>query len=213
VTLGTLLIYRTIPLVAIPGGRILRYRDYYDEFPQLWISPWMLTLLALAGLVAVAYVSWRLLPGLWRALQFRYGEIRNAANDGHFKTTQTLISGVILLVTALALLIIAVWLLMVISFHLGRGGELVQVGFFDLINGRWGFSFDANLIGLIQLLVLLGGFLWSLRLAQKTALRLYRRKALLGLLPWALLFLLMMLAAWQVFTLPMEMRGTLALFG
>ncbi|MDE0610036.1 MAG: ABC transporter permease [Anaerolineaceae bacterium] len=153
VTLGTLLIYRTIPLVAIPGGRILRYRDYYDEFPQLWISPWVFTLLALAGLVAIAYVAWRTLPGLWRGLQFRYGAIRNAANDGHFKTTQTLISGVILLVTALALLIIAVWLLMVISFHLGRGGELVQVGFFDLINGRWGFSFEQVTGGLFSIFI------------------------------------------------------------
>ena len=153
VTLGTLLIYRTIPLVAIPGGRILRYRDYYDEFPQVWISPWVLTLLALAGLVAVAYVAWRLLPGLWRALQFRYGEISNAANDGHFKTTQTLISGLILLVAALALLIIAVWLLMVVSFHLGRGGELVQVGFFDLINGRWGFSFEQVTGGLFSIFI------------------------------------------------------------
>ena len=69
------------------------------------------------------------------------------------------------------------------------------------------------MIGLIQLIVLIAGYLWSLRLAQKTALRLYRRKALLGLLPWALVFTLMMLAAWQIFTLPMEMRGTLELFG
>ena len=78
---------------------------------------------------------------------------------------------------------------------------------------RWSVSLDTNLIGLIQLFALIGGFLWSMRLAQKTALRLYRRKALLGLLPWALVFLLMMLAAWQLFTLPMEMRGTLELFG
>ncbi len=76
----------------------------------------------------------------------------------------------------------------------------------------WSFSVDTLVIGSVQLLVLLGGFLWSLRLAQKTALRLYRRKALLGLLPWAFAFLLMMLAAWQIFTLPMEMRGTLELF-
>ena len=77
----------------------------------------------------------------------------------------------------------------------------------------WSFSLDTNIVGLIQLLVLIGGFFWSLRLAQLTAHRLYRRKALLGLLPWALLFLLLMLAAWQIFSLPMEMRGTLELFG
>ncbi len=77
----------------------------------------------------------------------------------------------------------------------------------------WSFRLDENLIGLIQLLVLLGGFFWSLRLAQLAALRLYRRRALLGLLPWALLFLMLMILAWQIFTMPMEMRGTLTLFG
>ena len=78
---------------------------------------------------------------------------------------------------------------------------------------RWSFAVDESIIGLIQLTALMGGFLWSMRLAQKTALRLYRRKALAGLLPWALVFLLMMLAAAQIFTLPMEMRGTSTLFG
>ncbi len=104
------------------------------------------------------------------------------------------------------------------SFHLLVGPGLIVPVMQEFLGGvgdwqRWSFSLDANLIGLIQLLVLIAGFLWSLRLAQKTALRLYRRKALLGLLPWALVFLFMMLAAWQVFTLPMEMRGTLELFG
>ena len=78
---------------------------------------------------------------------------------------------------------------------------------------RWGFNVDENIIGIIQLAALIGGFLWSMRLAQKTALRLYHRKAMAGLLPWALVFLAMMLLAWQIFTMPMEMRGTLALFG
>ena len=104
------------------------------------------------------------------------------------------------------------------SFHLLVGPGLIVPVAQEFFGGagdwaRWSFSLDANLIGSIQLLVLLGGFLWSLRLAQKTALRLYRRKALLGLLPWALVFALMMLAAWQIFTMPMEMRGTLELFG
>jgi polyferredoxin len=104
------------------------------------------------------------------------------------------------------------------SFHLLVGpGLIVPVTqeFLGLVGEwqRWSFSLDTDLIGLIQLFALVGGFLWSMRLAQKAALRLYRRKALLGLLPWALVLLLMMLAAWQLFTLPMEMRGTLELFG
>lgn len=104
------------------------------------------------------------------------------------------------------------------SFHLLAGPGLIVPVIQEFLGGsgdwaRWSFSLDSNLIGLIQLLVLLAGFLWSLRLAQKTAHRLYRRKALLGFAPWACVFLLLMLAAWQVFTLPMEMRGTLELFG
>ncbi|MCY4061801.1 MAG: FesM [Chloroflexi bacterium] len=104
------------------------------------------------------------------------------------------------------------------SFHLLVGPGLIVPVMQEFVGGvgdweRWSFSLDTNLIGLIQLIVLIAGYLWSLRLAQKTALRLYRRKALLGMLPWALVFTLMMLAAWQIFTLPMEMRGTLELFG
>ncbi|MCY3782079.1 MAG: FesM [Chloroflexi bacterium] len=103
------------------------------------------------------------------------------------------------------------------SFHLLVGPVLIVPVIQEFMGGsgdweRFSVSLDSNVIGLIQLVLLLAGFLWSLRLAQKAALRLYRRKALLGLLPWALLFLLMMLAAWQIFTLPMEMRGALELF-
>ena len=103
------------------------------------------------------------------------------------------------------------------SFHLLVGPGLIVPVIQEFLGGigdwqRWSFSLDLNIIGLIQLAVLVLSFFWSLRLAQKAALRLYRRKALLGLLPWALMLLLMMLLAWQIFTLPMEMRGTLELF-
>ena len=150
VTLGTLLIYRTIPLVAIPGGRILRYRDYYEEFPQVWISPWVMALLALAGLLAVAYMAWRRLPGLFRLARHKWV---NQNNNGYFGTTQAILSTLVLLVTLLALLVVALWLAMVIGFHLGAGGELFQVGFFDLINGRWEFSFEQVSGGLFSILM------------------------------------------------------------
>ena len=104
------------------------------------------------------------------------------------------------------------------SFHLLVGPGLIVPVIQEFLGGigdwqRWSFSLDLNIIGLVQLVLLVMSFFWSLRLAQKAALRLYRRKALLGLLPWALMLLLMMLLAWQIFTLPMEMRGTLELFG
>ncbi|MFN8447066.1 MAG: hypothetical protein U0521_00330 [Anaerolineae bacterium] len=46
------------------------------------------------------------------------------------------------------------------------------------------------MIGLIQTIALLGGFVASLFVAQRIALRLYKRESTAGLLPWALLFLL-----------------------
>ena len=103
------------------------------------------------------------------------------------------------------------------SFHLLVGPVLIVPVIQEFLGGigdwqRFSASLDINIIGLVQLSVLLAGFFWSLRLAQKAAYRLYRRKALLGMLPWALVLLVMMLLAWQIFSLPMEMRGTLELF-
>jgi polyferredoxin len=73
---------------------------------------------------------------------------------------------------------------------------------------RYSVSLDTGIIGLIQVGALLGGFLWSMVIAQRTALRLYRQNGLPGLLPWAFVLLLMMLAGIQIFSMPMEMRGT-----
>lgn len=103
------------------------------------------------------------------------------------------------------------------SFHLLTGPGLILPVIQEFLGAAgdwqgWSFSLDFALIGVVQLLALLGGFLWGMRLAHQAALRLYRRKALLGLLPWALVLLLMALAAWQIFALPMEMRGTLDFF-
>jgi polyferredoxin len=77
----------------------------------------------------------------------------------------------------------------------------------------WSIGFDTRLIGFIQFGSLITGFVVSLQIGHNIALRLYRRKAVLGLIPWALVLLGMMLFAWQIFVQPMEMRGTLELFG
>jgi Fe-S-cluster-containing hydrogenase component 2 len=68
---------------------------------------------------------------------------------------------------------------------------------------------DNSLIALIQVVALIGGFFGSLFVAQRIALRLYRRDAPLGLLPWALVLLALMLATIAIFSQPMEMRGTI----
>lgn len=72
---------------------------------------------------------------------------------------------------------------------------------------RFGLSVAPEVIGLVQGLLLVGGFLWGMVIAQRAALRLYGRQAPFGLLPWALLLLGLLLAALYVFGLDMEMRG------
>jgi uncharacterized protein YjeT (DUF2065 family) len=83
-----------------------------------------------------------------------------------------------------------------------------RITFLGQPNWALGGISDLGLIGLIQTVLVLGGFLWSMMIAQRTALRLYRRQGMLGFLPWALLLLAMMLAGLWLFSQPMEMRGT-----
>ncbi len=66
-------------------------------------------------------------------------------------------------------------------------------------------------VGFVQVLALVGGFLWSAWIAQRVALRLYRRDAVPGLLPWMLLLLGLTAVGVWIFSLPMEMRGTVFL--
>jgi polyferredoxin len=68
---------------------------------------------------------------------------------------------------------------------------------------------DQGVIGLIQVVALLGGFLWSMMIAQRTALRMYRRQAVPAMLSWVLILLVLMLITVWVFSQPMEMRGTI----
>jgi hypothetical protein len=67
-------------------------------------------------------------------------------------------------------------------------------------------------IGLFQLFMLLGGFLWSMIIVQSVASRLYKHQSFGGMMPWALVLLGLMIAAYQIFAMPMEMRGTADIF-
>ena len=69
-----------------------------------------------------------------------------------------------------------------------------------------------EVVGLVQVVALLIGYLVSMVLAQRTALRLYGRQGTVGFLVWAALLTGMMLAGWWLIQQPMEMRGTF-LFG
>lgn len=134
VTLGTLLAYRAITLVAIAGGRILRYRDFHDDFPILSISNIVFVVLAVIGLLLALFTAYRVLPVLLRQAQQAWS-IRE--NHGDFGTSGAIARFVALAVIALIMLAIVFWLVAVFAYHISAsGGQLVEVGYFDLFNGR-----------------------------------------------------------------------------
>lgn len=115
VTLGTLLAFRAITLVVIAGGRILRYRDHFDEFPQLFIPHEIFIILAIVGLLLLAYTAYRTIPVLWR----RFISLWSIRNDnGHFGTTSAIAGGIVVGATTIILGILGLWLLLVAIFHL-----------------------------------------------------------------------------------------------
>ncbi len=71
---------------------------------------------------------------------------------------------------------------------------------------------DLAFVGLIQFVALLGGFFWSMLIVQRVSLRIFRRQAFAGLLPWALILIGIMLAGIWLFDpdMGMEMRGTIS---
>ena len=134
VTLGTLLAYRAITLVAIAGGRILRYKDFYADLPTFAISSIVFVVLAVIGLLLTLFTAYRVLPVLLRGAQHAWS-IRT--DNGDFGTTGAIIRFLVLVIVALVVLGIVAWLVSVSSYHIsGSGGQLVEVGYFDLFNGR-----------------------------------------------------------------------------
>lgn len=79
------------------------------------------------------------------------------------------------------------------------------------VEPNWAFGgvVDTDVIGIIQLVALMSGFLFSMLLVQRTSQRLYRRQAVPGMLSWSLLILMLMMISVWIFSLPMEMRGTI----
>ncbi|MCY4466826.1 MAG: ABC transporter permease [Chloroflexi bacterium] len=134
VTLGTMLAFRAITLVAIAGGRILRYSDHHEALPVIGISNIVFLALAVIGLAVVAFTAYRVLPVLYRGATHAWS-IRE--NHGDFGTSGAIVRAVILALVALILLAIVAWLGAVLSYHgSASGGEIVEVGYFDLFNGR-----------------------------------------------------------------------------
>ena len=134
VTLGTLLAFRAITLVAIAGGRILRYSDHHEALPVIGISNLVFIVLAVVGLLVTGFTAYRLLPLLYRQAAHAWS-IRT--DNGDFGTSGALLRIIALLTVLLITLAIVVWLVAVFSYHINAGGgDIVEVGYFDLFNGR-----------------------------------------------------------------------------
>ena len=134
VTLGTMLAFRAITLVAIAGGRILRYSDHHESLPVIGISNLVFLALAVVGLLVVAYTAWRILPSMYRGVRQAWSI---HTTNGDFGTTGAIIRSVLLVVVLMILALVVLWLIAVLSYHgSAGGGQMVEVGYFDLFNGR-----------------------------------------------------------------------------
>jgi len=133
VTLGTLFAYRAISLVVIADGRILRYRDYYTDFPVVSFSRWIVAAGALLLLGAVLFVAYRALPAMWHEFNRRWS---NRHDNGDFGTTSALFSGLRFVVVLVVVAAIVLWGVMAIGYQVKYSDSSLTVGTFDLLNGR-----------------------------------------------------------------------------
>lgn len=141
VTLGTMLAFRAVTLVAIAGGRILRYSDYHEFLPSVVIPGFIFALLAVIGILLLLYSAYRALPVLWRRLQESAMQLRanvgvDAGPNEAFRSVDVFFRALSLLVVTVVILVFVGWLVIVIGYHLSDQGNEVEVGFFDITNGR-----------------------------------------------------------------------------
>ncbi len=141
VTLGTMLAFRAITLVAIAGGRILRWGDYHEFLPTWVIQGYVFVALAVIGILLLLYTAYRALPLMWGGLRASGQQLRanigvDAGPNEAFRSVNVLFRAVSLIVVTLVLAVFIVWLAIVASYHLSEEGRVVKVGFFDITNGR-----------------------------------------------------------------------------
>lgn len=148
VTLSTQYIFRAFTLVVIGGGRILRYRDYYDELPQVLLNRVLLIGLAVAGLLVLAFITIRTLPVVWGNFQRRWA---TRTQTGDFGTLQAIVGTLVMLVIVIVIIAVGLWLVFVGTYHIERTDTLLQIGYFDIVNGRWEFSGSEVTRGLVNI--------------------------------------------------------------
>lgn len=119
VTLGTLFAYRAIALVFIGGGRILRYRDYFPppaEFPQVYISHWVIAALAIGGALFVLFTALQAVPAYWRNTKNSWANLKDREMGTVIATAIT----IWMILGSIALLLAFSWLVLVAFYHLER---------------------------------------------------------------------------------------------
>ncbi len=112
VTLGTMLVFRAIPLTAVSGGRIVRYADFSREDPTIAV-PGLVVLLGVSALTVI--VLWIALP----VLRHREGATRVSAG-----------------LAALASLVVVYILLRSLDTHGLSPFARVEFNVFHILNGR-----------------------------------------------------------------------------
>ena len=144
VTLGTMLAYRAILLVVVADGRILRYADYRLPPPYVWFNRWILGIGALVLAAIIGYMGITLIRSSWGALRSRLQNYRN--DQGDFRDVFVFLNA-LRLVVFLAVALGAVALLVMAAVdQLNHTDTLLEVSFFDLMNGRFDFvDRDVNL--------------------------------------------------------------------
>lgn len=132
VTLGTLQAYRAIALTAIRGGAILRYADY-DAKGQPWLYFHPIAIIGIMLLVVAVLVFFGRVPlmNAWHSFQKSTG-------------LGKLGNGLALLLIGGAGLVFIIGALAIAVEQLSNLNTLVQFSFFDLLNGRFITSTDAN---------------------------------------------------------------------
>jgi ribose/xylose/arabinose/galactoside ABC-type transport system permease subunit len=123
VTLGTLQAYRAIALTGLQGGKVMRYRDYFDQPPWIYFHPLVIVAICALVILFVLWVVSRLLPGYLKSL-------RTANGFG-------MISAVLRMIVLVGIVLIVVIMIGELGLNQFKDlNTLVRVDFFDLLNGQ-----------------------------------------------------------------------------
>lgn len=135
VTLGTLLAFRAIPLLLVAEGRILRYADYFGNTPPtIAISRWVLIGGSLLLSVGILLIARTLLVNQWQAFR---GRLINFANDPSDYRDLFLIGSFIRFAVSLIAVLAVLYILVGGAIEqFGLTSTVLEVSFFDLMNGR-----------------------------------------------------------------------------